>query len=406
MNSFGQKLFPYCGFKFINLPVFNSLLVACSTATLGSSFTDYFAIPLLIISFIFLVAFTLIARVRAALPNLENYQLLWIVLLIAYCVIWALSIQRSVGAEISDFERPAKLAAGALVAFYLCKVGVRSWSILLGASLYIILNFIKADFDSVRTGLGINPNAFGYLSIALSLSLFSFSVFYKGPIKLLIYGLSIIGLTVSFLSGTRGIFIVISIFAVSFFWIYRSIFNFKGLSLVFFAILSLGVLLFQTERVQLRWDQTVAELESIKQGNLNTSIGVRFYLYKIGISQGLQAPIFGASENVSDLISVYQSRNPDEIIPKEVNYHSDLHNQYIDSFARRGFLGLVSFIFLLIVPIVFVKNDMRPLYLGIATTLGGGALVDTPLASGNFLLLLGISMSALIAMRENAFSRQ
>ncbi|USD32697.1 MULTISPECIES: O-antigen ligase family protein [Vibrio] len=199
-----------------------------------------------------------------------------------------------------------------------------------------------------RVGMATNPIPYALYCSFLSLSSLVLAKRYTSRI---IQSLCIIGFVLSLwalvLTDTRGVWVAYPI--VMMFVMYRSFNTLSFVKIGALTLIGLNVVYFSFKpMINERIDRTVAEFNSISKGNYETSIGARLALWELGADIWIEVPIAGAGDVVLE-------KKISEV-PNRVAYRQPhLHNQYIDTFARYGFVGLLIMMIWLFYPIKLNK---------------------------------------------------
>ncbi|MCE2594015.1 O-antigen ligase family protein [Motilimonas cestriensis] len=168
---------------------------------------------------------------------------------------------------------------------------------------------------------------------------------------------TLLGMLASFLSGSRGGWILLPV-AVIYLVLANTKFSLKTL-------VSAGVLLIlligsaasnDAVREHLRLNEAINNISQYTNGDKNTSIGIRFELWKSAAITIKQYPILGLSkaqrieERKQQIEAGTLQLNPEAIV-----FHA--HNEYLEALSLRGLFGLIVLIAMLVAPIlIFMKN--------------------------------------------------
>ncbi|MGD8172539.1 O-antigen ligase family protein [Vibrio sp. TRT 21S02] len=143
--------------------------------------------------------------------------------------------------------------------------------------------------------------------------------------------------------------------------LFISIFTFfllKNKRSAFFSILAFSILslsLIQIPLVNQRLNYTYNELNTIKNGNFDTSIGVRFQMQNIAFELWKQKPIFGYGKNIKREFARLEKKKI--ITPKVYRLISmTFHNGYLDKFVLYGIPGGLIFLTFLFYPIYLSRQ--------------------------------------------------
>lgn len=140
-------------------------------------------------------------------------------------------------------------------------------------------------------------------------------------------------------------------------------------------------LLFASPVVQSRVSKIKEDMMQYKQGNVNTSIGLRLHMWNIACAAIKKSPLIGIG--TAGFLSVWEQYKEDPSLPFFI--HGNPHNSFLYMMASFGILGLTSFCWLLF---IMLRNGWkeRGSPLGLAAFAFTvvfiiGSLVDTPLLS-------------------------
>ncbi|MCY9804058.1 O-antigen ligase family protein [Vibrio scophthalmi] len=158
----------------------------------------------------------------------------------------------------------------------------------------------------------------------------------------------------------------------------------KSKVILFAAIMTMLVLLSSIGHIPVfeqRMAQTKNEINSISNGNLNTSIGYRIQVWEAACYIIPTAPFFGVGDKHRDMKSTLANQG---IISNVAANFRHYHNDYINTLVKNGTVGLILMISLLTYPIrAFIKNksfnDLPLLFL--FSIYGITALTNVPFTS-------------------------
>lgn len=257
--------------------------------------------------------------------------------------------------------------------------------IIVGSLSIIALSYYQYFFlDMTRVGGHVNSNVmaayFGIVCILCAcFALYSSTILYK-----VLYGvlflLSIISVSMTL---TRGV--VLPLFFVFFVLLFFRYIKTRKRKLLFFCLfpmlLSACVLkIFFQERL----GHIKQEANMIAQGNLNSSLGMRFQLWSASYHSIFEHPLFGLGDNYENEFYSYRKQGLiTERLFKATKVQSHYHNQYIDRLVKHGFLGVLMLALLVLYPAFFFFSfGYLSLYsvafLGVALHLSFAGLTDVP----------------------------
>ena len=220
--------------------------------------------------------------------------------------------------------------------------------------------------------LGRMSQNLGNLSVVMSLICFSgwrWALSREKRIGWLIFlflaGVS--GLVGSFLTGTRGAWLVLPLALLILLLDSADYFRWSATKIILLASSGLVLLLFVASNpiVKIRIDAAVKETKLIFESEYepgvkiaDTSLGQRWLMWSNAIHMIKIKPWFGWGKN-GYLDYKNQRILNAEVLPQIARY-TDAHNDYIDAFAKRGVMGLFSLLALFITPLVlFVRRSTR-----------------------------------------------
>jgi len=215
------------------------------------------------------------------------------------------------------------------------------------------------------------------------------------------------GLYASYLSGTRGAWILLPILSIVilFIWYRSKYLSTKNIVLVMLAsILSLTFLV-TDDRIQNRVNLAVIEFEQGIEKDSMSSVGTRLTMWRHGLEVSKQSPYLGHGiQNTNSVVAKHIDPQNTSIYNYFNSYHH-LHNQYVDTLVGQGVLGLSMLLLLLFTPlIIFVKRLQKSntsqvyfLSIGIVTIVGYLGLGLTDRIFSHTLLNIFFLMAVAIA---------
>ncbi|MCE4935539.1 O-antigen ligase family protein [Aliivibrio fischeri] len=198
----------------------------------------------------------------------------------------------------------------------------------------------------------INPNP--YSTFSASVTVISLYYLIKcNDIKYRIMNLIAfsIGFSSIIISQTRGSLLSLFISLIFLFILTSMKKKTLIISLVLSAIFSIGIL--NAEKFESRFEQTKNEIISIKSGNLNTSMGHRLQIWQAGYELAKSPTLIGLGETY---IKANENLFAEGKITKEAVYWDHYHNQYINTFIKHGFIGIIILILFIAAPIWHYKK--------------------------------------------------
>ncbi|KAA0874362.1 O-antigen ligase family protein [Nitrincola tapanii] len=297
--------------------------------------------------------------------------------------------------DISSYERPFRFILAIVLFLYLLHFGFKEswlhWAILLG-TLFGVGFAIHEAFWLNKSRADLGHNAIAYATLMTTLGLITTCIAWikeKLSYKLIFLGTGLLAFFAVILSGTRGAVLSWIFFfsLLTLLFILRSKSPKKKLGVVFFSAIVL-ILATQLPQVQMRWQQTKWEFQQFEQGNSHTSTGLRVQMWHTAWFLGKRSPILGSGQD----LDVLRELSHDFIY--ENNYHPDLlsmfdhfHNEYMDSFAKRGLLGVFAWLGLLIGAMYSLKGRYLVASSLVVATYSIGALTETLMSTGRLIYL-------------------
>ncbi|OOF55171.1 RfaL protein [Rodentibacter genomosp. 2] len=201
--------------------------------------------------------------------------------------------------------------------------------------------------------------------IAMSLGLFSLAIglyFWQKShkkITALCILASFLGILGSILSTARGGWIALPVMLLIVLWIYRrSLSKSFFLSLVgIFAVVVMGVSQMPNSRVMERLSLIQYDITRYEKNNANTSLGLRFEMWKSAVEMIKEKPILGWGEK-----GATEKRKQDvkmKAVAGNIGQFNHAHNQYLDDFSKRGIVGFIAFLAILLVPLYQFKRRLN-----------------------------------------------
>lgn len=269
-----------------------------------------------------------------------------------------------------------------------------------------IISFAYAFHYTYISGLGrswpINPNPYSTFSASVTiLSLYYLISNNKFRIiNLIAFSL---GLSSVLISQTRGSLLSLIIATIILLLIVKMRNKLKIISTIIALILSIGVLNYST--LVSRFEQSRQEMVNISSGNLNTSIGYRFQIWQAGYELAKSPTLIGIGKNyLKANEELYKQGN----ISKYAIYWDHYHNQYINSLIKNGVIGLLIFLYFMIIPIFwhikYNQNTLSILGLLISTIYMVSSLTEIPfnqsISLGFYLIFIFIISSEIKAPKN------
>lgn len=387
------------------LNVVASLLILGSMATSLSFKTEVFNIGLILLAIGLSVW-----RPGFNIFKADNVVRIWTLALLVSAVIWIISIYTTFDSEISDYEKPLKYVACALVALQLSKLNIPIKVVFIGAILSVTLSTIYAlNHNYVRLELQMNAGTAAYQLTILFGIIASYLFFNHEKSSYLLIGIGWIGLGAClwliFETQTRGAWVVLIcyliIVSVLELWTLNTRQRlYSGVMIVFLFFAAIAVMS-QLTIIEKRFNATMVDIENVQNRDLSGSIGRRVALLQIGYSALKKPSLFGSGENSLANLKGYinELENGDQYKFLLSNLH--FHNQYLDHFTKRGVLGFVAYMLFLFGPLFLTRREALPYVSAVAFPLIVGGFIETPFNNSNFITSYILYMTFVIVAQNN-----
>ena len=210
-----------------------------------------------------------------------------------------------------------------------------------------------------RADSGINAIPFGNLALlfgSLAMVAFLARVRPRGWFLLA----AVLGVLASLFSGTRGGWVVLPLLLAVLAWAFgerlprRRLWPLLGV----LAALLIGSAVFPQSGVRQRVDLAVENLQDYARGDAASSLGARLDMWRAGLRLFAERPLLGWGEGR------LEARRDQWVAQGQyyagISRYDQLHNDLIDTAARRGLVGLVSLLLLYGVPFwLFARHSRR-----------------------------------------------
>lgn len=305
---------------------------------------------------------------RSMLKLSKEFKLIGLGLLL-YFTVMAISVWLD-GGRISEVDRASRAVMAAAMLPLLAFVPVRLPLFLSGCCVGALLAFSTAIYDKLVLGYerafdDIMPIQSG--NIAMSLGLFCLcGMFWAQKKGRLAFSLFMLlgffsGMGASFLSGTRGGWVLLPVMLLTIGVLFKEcLYRKKVLAMITGILLCGGGLIVQPQSgVEARIAQAQQDISQyLDKTNSNTSLGIRFQLWQSAWQSFTEKPLFGWGNNgIRESQKAQLMRG--EISQFIYNFNSHAHNQFLDEMAKRGIIGLGTFLLMLLVPVFLVKRRLR-----------------------------------------------
>jgi len=268
--------------------------------------------------------------------------------------------------DIRHIDKPSRFILVLPVLVLLLQVNDRRNWLWYGIIVGAFSAFLLALYERIVLGYGRaegweHPIMFGDTAMLLAMLNLAGSTFFLSQKKYILLTLSLLaalcGIGASVLSASRGGWVALPSIGLFILWQSRPLLNKKMLSTVIITSLAIIILIIAIPKtgVQQRISQTMDSLASYQNGeNKNTSLGLRFEMWKASLHLFQDVPFFGAGTTGAKIEK--QKLADRNIVRPEVAEYSHAHNEFINALALRGIVG---FLFLLAVYLYPMRLFMK-----------------------------------------------
>lgn len=335
------------------------------------------------LAIIFLV-FSLISNPKVIIANIKKKHNIFIFIL----VILSLYAKYFHGGIFGSFTRSCLILYMIAISLNTEKTNITllKHSITLGFLLNLgFLVYIRVFLQESRPENFMNPNIYAPV-FGLFFIYFCYSTLKHHNIVDLI--LSILAIYCVSIMQSRGV-IVASVLSLSIVLIHSTYIVSKNKiirSLVLLIPIIFMIILLNSKLGEKLYEKSTHEYNQIKNGNLNTSIGLRIEMAYIAKDLILEKPLAGYGDDFTSARKEIIKKNDYNPI---INKFKTLHNVYSDSWAKLGLLGFISSLLLTLLPILLLIKTPN-IILGLSLTIFTFtiSMVDTALLGGEYLLML------------------
>lgn len=222
---------------------------------------------------------------------------------------------------------------------------------------------------------------------------------FSGKKKILLIGSTVFSIIAAFLTQSRGViiplFLIYGLIGVVLLFVNKITFR----AVIILMVTTIMILLLSWSTLISRLQTTESELHSIKNGNFDTSIGLRLQMYQEGVVLFLEKPILGHGRIYKE-----QFVPSDELSMRAINTMvNHFHNNFIDKLVISGVVGLVLLLFLLCYPAYYSFRYKRnkalffvvpPLYFSLI------AMTDSPFRNGDTISTYLLVMSVIFLLGQ------
>lgn len=253
---------------------------------------------------------------------------------------------------------PSRFVGFSLVLFFLIRYPVRYQLLFLGINLAAVIGGMVAIgqvyyFNHYAAFTHMMKIQAGDIAMSLGLLSGLITWYYrekKSPWVYFSAFATLLGVGASFLSEVRGAWVCLPLLLVYALWRYRCRISYK-MYLIIGCIVVFFVIYFCYINPITRIQHAISDITLYANDNKNTSVGIRFELWKSAIYSWQEKPFLGWGEQ-----TIFSSQSEQvkqgliDAIITEKRFHA--HNQYFEELSRRGLVGILAFLSLLCIPLM------------------------------------------------------
>jgi O-antigen ligase len=294
---------------------------------------------------------------------LQRQDIFWPIILSLFFLIIAADVLLGYG-DLTTLDTPSRFLLFIPLYLYIRKVGVNIKMIVIGASIGLSVTGLLAVLainsgSYFYEGSANHHTVFGQLAILmLVISVLYLNKKNKIYLNLLIIFSVILGFYAVMASGGRGGWIAIPVLVL---YVIFSKVYFKKILPNFFAFIVITLLIaasyFSTNLpVKDKVDGAINNAQLyFTEHKVNSSTGARLEMFKAALLMSFENPLTGVGEHE-------YAKHADDLIKEKkidpfISRYKEPHNQYLNSLAEQGVLGLSSFLLLLIFPLLIFKKS-------------------------------------------------
>lgn len=203
-------------------------------------------------------------------------------------------------------------------------------------------------------------------NIAVSLAILSFVIAIYWWLKKAYWLMAIatvgavLGLFASFLSGARGGWVALPFAVFVILFCYRHFLNKKVVLVVgvLFTVLAGVVVSVPKLGVMQRYNEAKSDITKyVEQNNKTTSIGARFDMWENAWRGIQEKPLLGWG--MKGYLELKRQQYAKKMLTHRGVYFNDAHNQYLDTLVKRGIIGLLGLLAVLLVPLKYFISRVK-----------------------------------------------
>ena len=171
-----------------------------------------------------------------------------------------------------------------------------------------------------------------------------------------------LAMSTSALSGARGGWVGLPIVLLTILFLYRQYIS-KKLIFSLVSVIGIGITTLITNPkfgIEQRYNAAKSDITLyLEKNNKNSSLGARFDMWKNALIAIKQAPLFGHGSKGYESFKDQQIKSK-QMAQTTLQFNS-LHNQYLESWVKRGFVGFIGLMLVTLMPLFyFIRNLKEP----------------------------------------------
>ena len=169
-----------------------------------------------------------------------------------------------------------------------------------------------------------------------------------------------LAMSTSALSGARGGWVGLPIVLLTILFLYRQYIS-KKLIFLLIAVIGIGITTLITNPkfgIEQRYNAAKSDITLyLEKNNKNTSLGARFDMWENALIAIKQAPLFGHGSKGYEAFKDQQIKS-NQMAKTTLQFNS-LHNQYLESWVKRGLIGFIGLMLITLTPLVYFIRNLK-----------------------------------------------
>ncbi|WP_281772592.1 O-antigen ligase family protein [Haemophilus parahaemolyticus] len=169
-----------------------------------------------------------------------------------------------------------------------------------------------------------------------------------------------LAMSTSALSGARGGWVGLPIVLLTILFLYRQYIS-KKLIFLLIAVIGIGITTLITNPkfgIEKRYNAAKSDITLyLEKNNKNTSLGARFDMWENALIAIKQAPLFGHGSKGYEAFKDQQIKS-NQMAKTTLQFNS-LHNQYLESWVKRGLIGFIGLMLITLTPLVYFIRNLK-----------------------------------------------